>query len=178
MIKSQQRDKGLDVRYRIVISIIVLLGVGMLARQFFTSSLTSTDETAADDNTDQQLLAAFSRGETIDLAELTIPLLPYADNPDPALCGIPTPYGTRNNAAWLNGVYEGDLIQPVVYLYRDHLRDEITAIAPHGTPVEVVLFQANPELDYYMVRIPSAPEGQREGWVPAPLLSFEAPATP
>lgn len=159
------------MRYRILLGLIILISTLLIGREVLTNSSTSDEVTPAD--IAQQLAAAFSRGEAADLDTLVIPALPFDDNPDPTLCGIPTPYGTRNNTAWLSGVYDGELIQSVVYLYRDHLRDEIVALGPHGTEVEVVLYQSNPQLDYFMVRIPSAPEGQREGWVPAPFLSFD-----
>jgi hypothetical protein len=107
------------------------------------------------------------------LNDLTVPPLPFAENPDPKECGIPQPYGTQNNAAYLNGMVEGELFQPVVYLYDSHNRNIITTAGFHGAEVEVLLFQANPVLDYYYVRIPDAPTNYREGWVPAPFLSFE-----
>ncbi|GEM_PF-1210899 len=107
--------------------------------------------------------------------EIPVPSLPFADNPDPTQCGIPTRWGTTNNRAWLTGFYGGDLVQPIVYLYDSHLRRSVKASAPHGSEVEIVLFQDNPTLDYYMVRIVGAPADTDEGWVPAPFLSFIAP---
>lgn len=163
------------MRFNILIGLIGILIAGVIARQVFISVGGDDIEepSGVAITTDEQLLAAYQNGEPSDVAALPIPELPFADNPDPLLCGIPTPYGTRNNTAWLTGEYEGDLLQPVVYLYRDHLREEVIAIAPHGAEVEIVLYQSNPQLDYFMVRIPTAPVGQREGWVPAPFLSFE-----
>lgn len=99
-----------------------------------------------------------------------VPALPFADNPDPSQCGIPVRWG-ESGEAWLTGLWEGELIQPEVLLYDSHLRAGVTAGAPHGTEVEIVLFQENPVLDYYFVRIPGDPGG--EGWVPAPFLSFD-----
>ena len=46
-----------------------------------------------------------------------VPELPFEDNPDPTLCGIPEPWGEAGRA-WLTGVYEGELIQPEVLLLR------------------------------------------------------------
>lgn len=102
-----------------------------------------------------------------------VPALPFPDNPDPTQCGIPVVWGSANNQAWLNGIYEGEMVQPVVYLYNSHLRHKIVAQAPHGTEVQIILFQANPVLDYYFVKILNGPVGQNEGWVPAPFLTFE-----
>lgn len=102
-----------------------------------------------------------------------VPALPFPDNPDPTQCGIPVVWGSTNNQAWLNGIYEGEMVQPVVYLYDSHLRHNIVAQSPHGTEVQIILFQANPVLDYYFVKILSAPVGENEGWVPAPFLTFE-----
>lgn len=102
-----------------------------------------------------------------------VPELPFPDNPDPTLCGIPAVWGTSHNRAWLKGVYEGVMVQPTVFLYDSHLRYQIKAQAPHGTEVQIILVQSNPVLDFYLVKIPSLPAGQNEGWVPAPFLSFE-----
>ena len=97
-----------------------------------------------------------------------VPDLPFPDNPDPSLCGIPLPWNGQEQA-WLTGVYDGDLIQPEVLLYNSHLRLDITASAPHGTEVSVILHQANPVLDYYLVDLPD----QAPAWIPEPFLSFE-----
>lgn len=101
-----------------------------------------------------------------------VPPLPFHDNPDPLQCGIPTQW-TRDEPAWLNGVYEGELVRPTVFLYDSHLRLNIQAEAPHGSEVEVLLYQQNPVTDYYLVKIVGS-EAPNEGWVPAPFLSFEA----
>lgn len=100
-----------------------------------------------------------------------VPRLPFDDNPDPAQCGIPVQWGDSNATAWLSGNWEGELIQPEVLVYDSHLRVSVTGGAAHGTAVTVVLFQENPVLDYYFVRIPGDPV--EEGWVPEPFLSFE-----
>jgi hypothetical protein len=101
-----------------------------------------------------------------------VPELPFSDNPDPTLCGIPTPWGS-DEPAWLTGYYEGQLIQPTVYLYDSHLRNEVTGAASDGAEVRILLYQSNPELDYYLVETVDG-YGQ-QGWVPAPFLSFEQP---
>ncbi|MGD1994573.1 MAG: DUF3179 domain-containing (seleno)protein, partial [Anaerolineae bacterium] len=92
---------------------------------------------------------------------------------DPSQCGIPTPWG-KDEPAWLTGYYEGQLIQPTVYLYDSHLRNEVTGTAAHGTEVRILLYQSNPELDYYLVE--TVDGSDQEGWVPAPFLSFEQPS--
>ncbi len=99
-----------------------------------------------------------------------VPDLPFDDNPDPNQCGIPVQWGDSGRA-WLTGVYEGDLIQSTVLLYDSHLRRSVVGSALHGAEVQVVLFQENPVLDYYFVKIPGAQP--QEGWIPAPFLSFE-----
>jgi len=104
-----------------------------------------------------------------------VPDLPFDDNPDPTACGIPQQWGTSNNIAYLNGIYEGELYQESVLLYDSHSRLEIFAEAPHGTQVEIILFQDNPVTNYYMVKIPDAPEGANQGWIPAPFLTFDPP---
>jgi hypothetical protein len=101
-----------------------------------------------------------------------VPDLPFDDNPDPDQCGIPLDWGDKNQA-WLTGYYEGELIEPIIHLYDSHLRLEVTAEAPHGTEVEVILFQENPVLDYYLVKVKGQSGPGSEGWIPAPLLSFD-----
>ncbi len=101
---------------------------------------------------------------------VAVPALPFDDNPDPAQCGIPIQWG-KNNQAWLNGVYEGELVQPTVFLYDSHLRKEVTGAVPSGTKVEILLYQQNPVLDFYLVK--TTGENVQQGWVPAPFLRFE-----
>lgn len=103
--------------------------------------------------------------------EPEVPVLPFPDNPDPELCGKPEPWGAPDDRAWLSGVWEGDLIEPDVLLYDSHLRLSISGSAPHGTEVQIVLFQANPVLDFYFVETPGV--NGASGWVPGPFLSFQ-----
>jgi hypothetical protein len=145
--------------------VILALGFGLFGWMVGFSALDSARQNALE-ATEQALVQA----------ALPVPSLPFVDNPDPTQCGIPTRWGTTNNQAWLTGFYEGDLVQPIVYLYDSHLRRSVTASAPHGTEVEIVLVQENPTLDYYMVKIVGAPIEADEGWIPAPFLSFVAPA--
>jgi hypothetical protein len=104
-----------------------------------------------------------------------VPVLPFSDNPDPTLCGIPTQWNS-SEPAWLTGYYEGELIEPVVHLYDSHMRLNAVTKAPHGAAVKVLLYQSNPYLDYYLVKIEGA-ELPNEGWVPGPFLSFEKLST-
>lgn len=106
---------------------------------------------------------------------MPVPTLPFDDNPDPAACGIPQPWTSSQNRAWLTGQYRGQLVQPIVYLYDSHLRKQVTASAPSGTEVEIILFQRNPKLNYYYVRLPDTAAGEREAWIPAPFLTFDNP---
>ncbi|MEJ2290397.1 MAG: hypothetical protein P8Y05_01625 [Deinococcales bacterium] len=99
---------------------------------------------------------------------LPVPPLPFPSHDDPSLCGIPQPMGTGVTAT-LDGHYQGNLVEPTVYLYDSHLRNAVTGEAPSGTHVQVLYYQSNPILDYYMVRVPTA-HGSFEGWVPAPFL--------
>lgn len=115
---------------------------------------------------DQDFLAEIEAMRSSD-----VPDLPFPDNPDPSLCGIPTQWGP-GGTAWLSGIYQGELIQSDVLLYDSHLRLNITAQAPHGSEVEILLFQQNPVTDYYMVKIKGA-ETPNEGWIPEHFLSFE-----
>jgi hypothetical protein len=96
-----------------------------------------------------------------------VPELPFPDNPDPSQCGIPTPWD--NYPGWLNGEYQGQLVQPTVLLYDSHQRLHVTGAVPTGTQVQIELYQSNPVLEFYYVRA-DLPNGQPKGWVPAPFL--------
>jgi hypothetical protein len=98
-----------------------------------------------------------------------VPILPFDDNPDPNQCGIPIQWGD-DGQAWLTGMWEGELLQQEVLVYDSHLRLGITGSAPHGSEVQIALFQENPVLDYYFVKIGG--DNPQEGWVPEPFLSF------
>lgn len=100
-----------------------------------------------------------------------VPDLPFDDNPDPSQCGIPIQWGDADATAWLSGIWQGELIQEDVLVYDSHLRQSVTGSAPHGTEVEIVLYQENPVLDYYYVKLPGAIA--QAGWVPDVFLSFE-----
>jgi hypothetical protein len=100
-----------------------------------------------------------------------VPELPFPDNPDPNQCGIPTQWGLED-PAWVSGYYQGELVQPIIYLYDSHLRISIAGAVPSGTKVVVILYQQNPSLDYYLVKTVDYNPPQ-EGWIPAPFLSFD-----
>ena len=102
--------------------------------------------------------------------DANVPDLPFEDNPDPSLCGIPQPWGD-DDPAWLTGYYEGELIQADVLLYDSHLRRSIVGSAPSGSEVEILLYQVNPSLNYYLVRTVGL-EGNMQCWVPAPFVAF------
>lgn len=143
--------------------VIVAAGIALVVTQ-----QDSSDSEAASVQHDDDYAARLA-----ELRDPDVPALPFPDNPDPSQCGIPTPWG-KDDPAWLTGYYEGELVQPVVYLYDSHSRLSIKAEAPHGSQVQVVLFQSNPVTDYYMVKV-IGPDGDTrgEGWVPEPFLSFE-----
>lgn len=101
-----------------------------------------------------------------------VPDLPFPDNPDPNACGIPTPFG--DHAGWVNGTFHGQVVEPTVFLYDSHERKHITGALPSGTQVQVQEYQANPVLDFYLVRADTA-DGSQTGWVPAPFLQLTPP---
>jgi hypothetical protein len=103
-----------------------------------------------------------------------VPDLPFADNPDPNACGIPTPYG--GGTAWVTGAYRGQMVEPTVLLYDSHERLHVTGSVPSGTPVQVQLYQPNPVLDFYYVQSDTS-NGPQKGWVPAPFLQFDPPSS-
>jgi hypothetical protein len=106
--------------------------------------------------------------------DVDVPELPFADNPDPNACGIPTPFG--NDTAWVSGIYQGQVVEPTVFLYDSHERLHITGAVPSGAQVQVELYQSNPVLDFYYVDA-ETPSGPQKGWVPAPFLHFDPPPT-
>lgn len=97
-----------------------------------------------------------------------VPSLPFATNPDPDLCGIPVPMGD-GFVGLLHAVHGGEVQESTVHLVDSHLRATVTGHVPAGATVDVVLFQDNPELDFYFVRW-DGPDGEVSGWVPAPYL--------
>lgn len=134
-----------------------------------TSGLDSQENDTATVTTTADITLA---GLPLNFEDIPVPRVPFPDNPDPNECGIPQEWG-NDNAGWLTGMYEGEMHQPIVYLYDSHGRANVVAAAPHGTEIEIVMFQSNPVQNYYYVRIPDAPEGQQLGWVPAAFLSLE-----
>ncbi len=152
----------------LVALVIAAAGIAFSIMQQDSSDAAESGDSAAFVQHDDDYAARLA-----ELRDPNVPDLPFADNPDPTQCGIPTPWG-KSDPAWLTGYYEGELVQPVVYLYDSHSRLSIKAEAPHGSQVEIVLFQSNPVTDYYMVKI-TGPDGKSagEGWVPEPFLSFE-----
>jgi hypothetical protein len=103
-----------------------------------------------------------------------VPELPFPDNPDPNACGIPTPW--NGYAGRIDGSYQGQLVEPTVFLYDSHERLHITGAVPSGTPVQIELYQANPVLDFYFVRADTV-SGPQKGWVPAPFLQLANPSS-
>jgi hypothetical protein len=71
-----------------------------------------------------------------------VPALPFPDDPDPTQCDIPTVWGL-DDPAWISGYYQGEFVQPVVYLYDSHLRTKVVGHIPHGERVRIKLSQAN-----------------------------------
>lgn len=161
------------------IGYVLLMGIALLALTACSSSAleeSSASSANVSEESEQQSTRDEVRADAQPVEikrEPDVPDLPFADNADPALCGIPEPWGSHE-PAYLSGVYEGELIQPTVFLYDSHLRRKIQAKAPHGAEVKILLSQSNPSLDYYLVKVVGA-EQPNEGWVPAPFLSFEPP---
>ena len=98
----------------------------------------------------------------------TVPALPFANNPDPTLCGIPEPDGRHG---LVTGDYEGKLVQPIVYLYNSHLMNAITGQIYPGTQVKIELSQNNPSLNFYFVKTIGV-EPSQSGWIPEPFLAI------
>jgi hypothetical protein len=110
---------------------------------------------------------------TVPQRDTDVPELPFPDNPDPNQCGIPTLFG--GGAGWVSGVYDGRLVEQTVLLYDSHERLRVTGAVPSGTQVQVELYQANPVLDFYYVRV-DGPDGLQQGWIPAPFLQLDGPS--
>ncbi len=100
-----------------------------------------------------------------------IPDLPFIDNPNPLFCGIPEVW-KEDKTSWINGSYQGELIQEEVLLYDSHFCEIITGRIESGLEIEILLVQINPSLNYYLVRSIGL-EPIQEGWVPEPFVSFD-----
>lgn len=69
----------------------------------------------------------------------------FDDDLDPDACGIPTPWGD-DEPALLDGVWDGELIEPDVLLFDSHLRTTIVGQGAHGAEVGIVMHRGNPKL--------------------------------
>lgn len=140
----------------------------MLALVLVVGALTSACEMSGGNSPESPPSAAATLGPL----PQTAPTLPFADNSDPELCGVPAAWH-GDNPAWVTGLYAGELVLPLVFLYDSHLRREVVGQVPHGGRVEIQHSQSNPELDFYRVRSLDLRPVQ-EGWLPAPFLSFKS----
>lgn len=93
--------------------------------------------------------AATIRQAPTDPLPATVPALPFANTPDPTLCGIPEPDGRQGT---VTGEYGGKLGRPIVYLYNSHLMNAITDQVYPSTQVKIELRQNNPTLNFYFVK--------------------------
>ena len=106
--------------------------------------------------------------------DANVPELPFPDDPDPNQCRIPTLFA--GSAGWIDGTYAGQVVEPTVLLYDSHERMHVIGAVPTGTEVQVEMYQANPVLDFYYVRV-NMPDGLQQGWVPAPFLRLAESAS-
>lgn len=140
---------------RRVLSVLLVLGTGC------SSALNATPTAPPGEVTASQA-ATLARQRDAD-----VPELPFPDNPDPNACGIPTVW--NGETVQIEGTFQGQLVEPTVYLYDSHERLHIAGAVPSGTTARVELYQGNPVLDFYYVRA-DTPAGPQSGWVPAPFL--------
>jgi hypothetical protein len=84
---------------------------------------------------------------------------------------LTTSFATRGSGVQIPPAPPNSLLREIS-AYDSHLRKSVTGSAPHGTPVDIVLFQENPVLDYYFVRFEAGGQLQ-EGWVPEHFIVFE-----
>ena len=143
------------MRAAVLLSVLLVLGAAC-------SSALNTTPTATPSE-----VAVSQAGTVARQRDADVPELPFPDNPDPNACGIPTPW--HGEVAHIEGTFQGQLVEPTVYLYDSHERLHITGAVPSGTTVQVELYQANPVLDFFYVRA-DTPTGPQTGWVPAPFL--------
>jgi hypothetical protein len=151
----------------VVLGLVVVVGLGIVV----WSRSDSEDREVAAETESFEALDPTLVAQLAAMRDPDVPELPFPDNPDPSQCGIPSQW-SGDARAWLNGYYQDEMVQPIVLLYNSHSRLNSTAQAPHGTEVKVVLYQINPVVNYYMVKI-VGPEDTGEGWIPAPFLSFD-----
>jgi hypothetical protein len=100
-----------------------------------------------------------------------VPELPFPNEQDPLLCGIPQTLGSGVPGV-LDGHHEGVLVEPEIHLYDSHLRSKVVGHVPHDREVLVTMFQDNPVLNFYYV-VAETKAGKVQGWVPEPYLEFE-----
>ncbi|MHB8629726.1 MAG: SH3 domain-containing protein [Aggregatilineales bacterium] len=153
---------------RIVLPLLVVLAVMSACSPSVSPTAMAVPTNQSNSANTASLLSAIDHAPNV-------PALPFADNLDPSQCGIPTPW-TSNTSAFLTSVYKGILIEPIVFLYDSHLRQRVVASAPNGAEVKILMAEQNPTLNYYMVEIVDASPPNNEGWVPAPFVTFDAPA--
>jgi hypothetical protein len=163
LVEERVVNRTNRVRLLVLIGLMVIAGVAAVV----STRQNGENQGAPPSESHDPTLAA----QLMAMRDPDVPELPFPDNPDPSQCGIPSQWA-GDAPAWLNGYYGGKLVEPIVYLYDSHSRLHIVAQAPHGTEVKVILYQNNPVVNYYMVKVVGL-EGANEGWVPAPFLSFD-----
>jgi hypothetical protein len=157
-----------DAYWRYVLNPVATLGLSLvLLLVTACSGIAANTATPVPDETSVSPALATSVERDPD-----VPPLPFPDNPDPNACGIPSLTG--DYTGWVNGVYQGQVVEATVPLYDSHERLHITGRVPSGTEVLVQLYQSNPVLDFYYV-VADTPAGRQAGWVPAPFLQFSPP---
>lgn len=164
------------MRYQWIIAILLLSVLGAACTTVIQDGTAGESEAVIATLTPEPLLVHLADPAIEIERNPDVPVLPFEDNVDPSLCGIPRQW-TLDEPAYLTGIYEGELIQPTVFLYDSHLRRAVVGQAPHGAQVQILLSQSNPTLDYFFVKILDT-ETPTEGWVPAPFVSFEPPTGP
>lgn len=102
---------------------------------------------------------------------LAKPVLPFPDNADSRQCGIPNRLGDTYEGQ-LSGVYGGQMVEPLVYLYDSHARDQVVARVKSGTKARGVLLVVGPQLNYLLVKTDM--NGRTvQGWVPEPFFTTD-----
>ncbi len=100
------------------------------------------------------------------------PPLPFADGQDPGPSGTPTAWG-GDRPAWATGIYGGRMLGLAVYLYDSPRRTRVVGQVLHRSRIQI-LQHLEGAPGYYFVRSLEMDPVQ-EGWLPAPLATFERP---
>ena len=100
------------------------------------------------------------------------PPLPFVTNRDADHSGSQIEWSDDRHT-WATGIYKGRVLGIAVYLYESPRRSRVVGQVLHRSRIQILRYQEGAP-GYYLVRSLEMDPIQ-EGWVPAPLVSFQRP---